>query len=573
MKFSVLALDYDGTMAEFGKLDPEVMKAIAEARDGAVTVLLVTGRVLADLESLLPADDLFDGIVAENGAVLATGDACLSNLLGDPPRPAFLAALERRGVAFRSGACVVEADASAAPAVLDAIRETELPLAIAFNRSRLMVLPQSISKATGLREALRVLRLSQHNTVAIGDAENDYEMLAFCELGAAVAWGSEALKEVADEVVPGRGPVDVAPFIRGLLVKQRIPSIRPSRRRVRVGTTADGRPLDMTVRGRNVVVAGDTQSGKSWLMGLLCEQLILQRYCVCVVDPEGDYGSLEQLPGVVVLHSKDSTEDLLDVERLLRYPDTSLVIDLSLMSPQRKRAEVPVLLERLNRLRRRSGLPHRIVVDEAHYFLHGSKALGLLDLEFNSYALATYRLSELAPEVLAAADVVVVTKESDPAEAAHLHTSRGRGFEPERWAATLASLGLGEALLLPGADESAEKLVRFQMGDRVTAHVRHRHKYLSRRVAPTREFVFTSRDQPIGRQAGSLAELIAALPELPAEVFLRHLEHGDFRRWIASTFADAALAEEIEHIEEAHRAGQQDGLVEALTDAIRKRYA
>jgi hydroxymethylpyrimidine pyrophosphatase-like HAD family hydrolase len=48
---------------------------------------------------------------------------------------------------------------------------------IAFNRSRLMVLPQSVSKATCLREALTTLRLSAHNAIGIGDAENDHALL------------------------------------------------------------------------------------------------------------------------------------------------------------------------------------------------------------------------------------------------------------------------------------------------------------------------------------------------------------------------------------------------------------
>jgi hypothetical protein len=44
-------------------------------------------------------------------------------------------------------------------------------------------------------------------------------------------------------------------------------------------------------------VAGDSRSGKSWVTGLLCEQLILYGYCLCLVDPEGDSTSLEALPG------------------------------------------------------------------------------------------------------------------------------------------------------------------------------------------------------------------------------------------------------------------------------------
>jgi hypothetical protein len=40
-----------------------------------------------------------------------------------------------------------------------------------------MVLPQAISKATGLRSALFALRISAHNTIGIGNAENDHDLL------------------------------------------------------------------------------------------------------------------------------------------------------------------------------------------------------------------------------------------------------------------------------------------------------------------------------------------------------------------------------------------------------------
>lgn len=49
------------------------------------------------------------------------------------------------------------------------------------------------------------------------------------------------------------------------------------------------------------MIAGDTQSGKSWLAGLLCEQMILKGYTVYAFDPEGDYTSLASRPNTVVL--------------------------------------------------------------------------------------------------------------------------------------------------------------------------------------------------------------------------------------------------------------------------------
>ena len=46
MWFHVLALDYDGTIATDGVLDPEVQQAIYEVLIHGVTVVLVTGWIL-----------------------------------------------------------------------------------------------------------------------------------------------------------------------------------------------------------------------------------------------------------------------------------------------------------------------------------------------------------------------------------------------------------------------------------------------------------------------------------------------------------------------------------------------
>jgi hypothetical protein len=42
MKFRVLALDYDGTIAQDGRLDPDVRSAIIEARSRGLVVVLLS---------------------------------------------------------------------------------------------------------------------------------------------------------------------------------------------------------------------------------------------------------------------------------------------------------------------------------------------------------------------------------------------------------------------------------------------------------------------------------------------------------------------------------------------------
>jgi hydroxymethylpyrimidine pyrophosphatase-like HAD family hydrolase len=572
MKFAVLALDYDGTIAEGGALDPAVRTAIVEARTHGIVVVLVTGRILADLQRRLREPSLFEAIVAENGALLHFPGTGRSIALGRHPPQVFLDELRRRSVSFLSGECVVEVEAATASTVLAAIRELELPLVLSFNRGRLMVLPQAISKGTGLREALRALRLSAHNSVGIGDAENDHELLETCELGVAVGWGSDALKAVADEVLEGEGPPAVADFVRRLLQETRLPPGRIGRRRLHLGIGEGGEPLSLAMGGRNVLIAGDTLSGKSWVAGLLCEQLVLHRYCVCVIDPEGDYGNLESLPGVVVMMPRHGVLELDDVERTLRYPDVSLVVDLSRMDGEPKRACVHDLLARLRDLRRRTGLPHRIVVDEAHYFLHEPGVTDLLDLELAGYTLITYQLSQLAPEVLASAEAILVTRESDPTEARALHELRGRAWSEAEWARILGDLRLDQAALLPGSDESRERLVRFQLAGRLTAHVRHKHKYLNVPLPPWHAFVFTRGGQPTGREARTLQDFVEILTRGSTEDFDEHLKRHDFSQWIRTVLADQELAERVAGIEGAWEAGGMSSPQAAVIEAIRERY-
>jgi hydroxymethylpyrimidine pyrophosphatase-like HAD family hydrolase len=50
MKLSVVALDFDGTIARDDVLDPEVRVAITELRAKDIVVVLVTGRILDDLK-------------------------------------------------------------------------------------------------------------------------------------------------------------------------------------------------------------------------------------------------------------------------------------------------------------------------------------------------------------------------------------------------------------------------------------------------------------------------------------------------------------------------------------------
>ena len=140
------------------------------------------------LKSTFPDLNYFHWIVAENGGVIVDTSSGAEIVLGDPPPTAFVDELVKRGVTGISvGRCVVATWSPFENIVLDTIRDLGLELTVVFNKGAVMVLPPDINKATGLHRVLSEMGLSVHNTVGVGDAENDHAFLKVCEFSAATA--------------------------------------------------------------------------------------------------------------------------------------------------------------------------------------------------------------------------------------------------------------------------------------------------------------------------------------------------------------------------------------------------
>jgi HAD superfamily hydrolase (TIGR01484 family) len=90
MRYLVLVTDYDGTIATGGKADDATLSAIERLRLSGRRVLLLTGRRVDDLMMVCPRLDLFDYVVAENGAVLYEPLTSEETLLGEPPPARFV---------------------------------------------------------------------------------------------------------------------------------------------------------------------------------------------------------------------------------------------------------------------------------------------------------------------------------------------------------------------------------------------------------------------------------------------------------------------------------------------------
>jgi hydroxymethylpyrimidine pyrophosphatase-like HAD family hydrolase len=216
-RYQLLATDYDDTLATAGRIAPEVVDALRRLRDAGRRVVLVTGRELDDLLKVCPEIQLFERIVAENGAVLYRPSHAETVLLADPPPRAFCDLLRRKGIPFSAGRVVVGTHVPYEEPVLEAIKKLGLELQVVFNKGAVMVLPSGVNKATGLQTALDELRVSAARVIGVGDAENDHALLRMCGCGAAVANAIPSLKKEADIVTHAKSGRGVLELIEGML--------------------------------------------------------------------------------------------------------------------------------------------------------------------------------------------------------------------------------------------------------------------------------------------------------------------------------------------------------------------
>lgn len=72
------------------------------------------------------------------------------------------------------------------------------------------ILPAGASKGRGVRRLLADLAIDPAHVLAIGDGENDLEMVQMAGIGVAMGNGAAALKAIADDVVPTNNESGVA---------------------------------------------------------------------------------------------------------------------------------------------------------------------------------------------------------------------------------------------------------------------------------------------------------------------------------------------------------------------------
>lgn len=544
MRYLALVTDYDGTIATDGNMSAEAISAITRLRMSGRRAILITGRRLDELLAVCPHIHLFDYVVAENGAVVYSPRTQEETLLGKPPPAAFIERLSGLGVDRISvGRVIVATWLPHHAAVLRAIQEMGLELLVIFNRAAVMVLPAGVNKAAGLDYALRKLGLSFHEAVGIGDAENDQSFLERCECAVGVANAVPSIRQLASFVTKGEAGQGVAELIDRLIADDLSGmECKLQHRFIAIGRRADGADVSVSPYGMNILIAGPSGSGKSTVTAGIVERLIEQSYQVCIVDPEGDYGTLQE---IITLGSPHHAVSLNEVLSILEDPKINLNINL-LGIPLADRPEFfGQMFPSLRTLRTRTGRPHWLILDEAHHLLpaewgHLPEAL---PRELGETVLVTVHPEHLAPAMLSLMDVVIAVGRTPERTLREFCRATGHAFA---WPRGLSHESGHAIVWYPRRDEAPFSMTVIpSKRDRI----RHRRKYAEGNMR-YHSFYFRGPDDRHNLKAQNLAIFSQIAEGIDEETWLFHLRRGDYSRWFRDAVKDRYLADQTERIEQ-----------------------
>jgi hydroxymethylpyrimidine pyrophosphatase-like HAD family hydrolase len=556
MRFVVLACDYDGTIAREGQVDDKTAWDLGRVRTSGRRLVLVTGRDLPTLRAVCPDLDLFDRVVAENGALLYRPEDGSEQPLADAPPAAVVERLRGNGVPVDTGRAVIFTWRPNEVAALQAIADLGLGHQVVLNRQAVMVVPPGTTKGTGFLAALDELRLSAHNAVAVGDAENDHDLLAVSACGVAVGDAVSALAEGADRVTEAPGPEGTRQLIAALLDDD-LASWEIEAQGVPLGHGSDGPDVVWRPAGPAVLVTGGSGSGKSTLVSALIERLATARYQLLVVDPEGDF---EDLPGAVSVGSPQTAPPIQEVVDLLEAGTGTTVACLLAVAMDDRPRVTQELLARVAEIAGRLGRPHAVVLDEAHHAFPldapidaGPMPAGLV--------LVSNAPDQLQREVLTGVDTVVAVGDD----------ARARIDEAAQ------ALGTAPPAARAGVDRSA---VAWRVADGQltwfeplpTRHRRRRHasKMLAGDVGADQRLVVTGPDRALSLEVRNLSEMVRIAEGVDPGTWSYHRDRHDWSRWVRDVLDDDDLADAIETAESKDL--DANAGTRALHEEVARRY-
>jgi HAD superfamily hydrolase (TIGR01484 family) len=544
MYFVALATDYDGTLAHHGTVDDETLAALRRLQQSGRKLLLVTGRELHELREVFPELEMFDLAVVENGAMLYDPKTKEETVLAPAPPEKFIQRRVELEISPLSiGRSIIATREPNEAIVLEVIRELGLEFNVIFNKGAVMVLPANVNKATGLLAALERMKLSPHNVVGIGDAENDHAFLSICGCAVAVGNALPSLKERVDLIVDrhGRGVVELSKFM--IESDLRNSQFTPPRKKPELGKSAGGLPIHLDAFG-TTLITGSSGAGKSTVVRALLEQAREMGFQSLVIDAEGDYAEWDD---ATIVGGVKREPDVREIMSLLEKPGDSVVANLMAVDPADRPRFLAKLLPEISKLRAGTGRPHWVFLDEAHHFLPADWKPAPLTLpqEFLALVAVTVHPEALPPELLKlVATAVGVGKGAGTAIAAYHRAATGRDD-----LAACKDPADDEHILVARTGSTSVEVIRAAKpkGKRT----RHARKYAEGELAEDESFYFRGPTGKLNLRAQNLSIFKQIAQGLDDETWLHHLRAADYSKWFRTAIKDDELALEAAEIERA----------------------
>lgn len=201
MRIKTIVFDFDGTLTPAIHEDKNLVSKLIEIKKKTV-LGLATGRSMESLRKKLGDKiDLFDFIIAENGAIITLEKTGLYEVFKPSYWEEVIKRFREEGLGYDIGEVKI------------GIHEEDLKIAcriagefqggvriVRVMPSYFNAIPPAVNKADALLKVLDVLKVEPREVAFIGDSENDVEIAEVCGFSAAVANASDKLKSIAKYV-------------------------------------------------------------------------------------------------------------------------------------------------------------------------------------------------------------------------------------------------------------------------------------------------------------------------------------------------------------------------------------
>ncbi|MFQ5974770.1 MAG: phosphoglycolate phosphatase [Candidatus Hydrothermarchaeales archaeon] len=199
-----VAIDIDGTLTdEKRRIDLETVSLLREIESKKIPVILATGNILCFVETASVFIGTSGPLIAENGGIIKTIYPEKFYYQGDigKAKKAFehvekklgLHKVSRSDLRKTEIAIYRDCDVSRIKECLE-----DFEVDIVDTKFAIHFKDPEVNKGLALKEVAKLMDIDLKNIAAIGDSENDYEMLEYSGFGISV--GEEKLREVSQHM-------------------------------------------------------------------------------------------------------------------------------------------------------------------------------------------------------------------------------------------------------------------------------------------------------------------------------------------------------------------------------------